>query len=67
VLRGGPEAQRRAKQLFLEQSPLPSAALEAITTAAIADARASGEARAGIEAFLARRDPPWVSEDPTGS
>lgn len=65
VLRGGPEAQRRTKRLLLELEPLPSAAVEATTTGAIAEARASQEARSGFEAFLARRDPAWVPKDPS--
>jgi methylglutaconyl-CoA hydratase len=65
LLRAGPEAVRRAKRLFLELCPLPAPEVEALTAAAIAEARASEEARAGIEAFLAGRAAPWrVSEEP---
>ncbi len=65
LLRSGPEAARRAKRLFLELCPLPTATVEALTARTIAEARSSEEARAGIEAFLARRSAPWqVSEEP---
>lgn len=60
LLRGGPEAMRRMKRLSLQLCPLPSPTLEALTSAAIADARASEEARAGIEAFLVGRAAPWL-------
>jgi methylglutaconyl-CoA hydratase len=60
LLRGGPEAMRRMKRLFLELCPLPSSTIEALTAATIAEARASEEARAGIEAFLAGRSAPWL-------
>jgi methylglutaconyl-CoA hydratase len=60
LLRGGPEALRRMKQLFLELCPLPSSAVEAMTAAVIAETRASEEARAGIAAFLAGQSAPWL-------
>jgi methylglutaconyl-CoA hydratase len=60
VLRGGPEAVRRAKQLFLDLVPLPPPEVETFTAATLAEVRASAEARAGFEAFLARRAAPWV-------
>ncbi len=62
VLRGGPEALRRTKQLYLQLSPLPSATTETLTAATLAEARASDEARAGIEAFLEGRSAPWLPE-----
>jgi len=62
LLRGGPQAMRRTKQLYLQLSPLPSAEVETLTAATIAEARASDEARAGIEAFLAGRRAPWLPE-----
>ena len=60
VLRGGPEAVRRAKQLFLDLVPLPSPEIEAFTATTLADVRASAEARAGLDAFLKRGAAPWV-------
>ena len=60
LLRSGPEAMRRMKRLFLQLCPLPSSTVEALTAATIAEARASEEARAGIEAFLAGRSAPWL-------
>jgi methylglutaconyl-CoA hydratase len=60
ILRGGPVAVRRTKQLFLDLVPLPPPEVETFTAATLAEVRASAEARAGIEAFLARRAAPWV-------
>jgi methylglutaconyl-CoA hydratase len=60
VLRGGPEGIRRAKQLFLDLVALPPPEAETSTAATLAEVRASAEARAGLDAFLARRPAPWV-------
>jgi methylglutaconyl-CoA hydratase len=60
VLRGGPEAIRRAKQLLLDLVPLPPPEAETFTAAILAEVRASAEARAGLDAFLAPRPAPWV-------
>lgn len=60
VLRGGPEAIRRAKQLFLDLVPLPLPEVETFTASILAEVRASAEARSGLEAFLARKQAPWV-------
>jgi methylglutaconyl-CoA hydratase len=59
LLKSGPQAMRRMKRLYLQLCPLPSSTVEALTAATIAEARASEEARAGIEAFLAGQSPPW--------
>jgi len=59
LLKNGPEAMRRMKRLYLQLCPLPSSTVEALTATTIADARASEEARAGIEAFLAGQRAPW--------
>ncbi len=66
LLRSGPEAMRRTKRLFLQLSPLPESTVEALTSATIAEARASEEARAGIEAFLAGRSAPWLPPERKG-
>jgi methylglutaconyl-CoA hydratase len=63
LLRGGPEAMRRTKRLYLQLSPLPAQAVETLTSASIAEARASDEARSGIEAFLAGRQAPWLPKE----
>jgi methylglutaconyl-CoA hydratase len=60
VLRGGPEALRRAKRLFLDLVPLPSPEIEASVASTLADVRASAEGRAGLDAFLTRGAAPWV-------
>ncbi|MEO8716773.1 MAG: enoyl-CoA hydratase-related protein [Burkholderiales bacterium] len=56
----GPEALARAKKLLLhvEGAPLTSQ-LAAETAAALADARASPEAREGMRSFLEKRKPSW--------
>lgn len=60
LLRNGPQAMRRMKRLSLQLCPLPSATVEALTAATIAEARASEEARDGIDAFFAGRGAPWL-------
>jgi methylglutaconyl-CoA hydratase len=57
---GGPEAIARTKKLLahVEAAPL-SPALAAETATALAEARASAEAREGIRAFLQKRKPFW--------
>ncbi len=68
LLRGGPQAMRRMKRLYLQLCPLPSATVEALTVATIAEARASEEARVGIEAFFGGRRAPWLpAQDRNGS
>jgi methylglutaconyl-CoA hydratase len=54
LLAGGPEAVRAAKRLVLD-APLGGEE----TARRIAGRRASAEGRAGVEAFLERREPPW--------
>jgi len=56
----GPEALARAKKLLLhvEGAPL-TPQLAADTAAALAEARASPEAREGIRSFLEKRKPSW--------
>jgi len=59
LLKGGPQAQRQAKQLFnewLKASPMA----KQDTAELLADIRASSEGREGIDAFLMKRKPGWV-------
>lgn len=60
LLAGGPQAQADAKQLIADVSGAPiDAALIADTSARIAAARSSREAREGIGAFFEKRAPSW--------
>ncbi len=64
LLRAGPAAQREAKALLAELAAhrgRDAAATDAVTTALIARVRDSDEGRAGLDAFLAKRTPPWQS------
>jgi methylglutaconyl-CoA hydratase len=60
LAQGGPEALARTKKLLahVEAAPL-TPALAAETAAALAEARASAEAREGMRAFLEKRKPGW--------
>lgn len=60
LAQGGPEALARTKKLLalVEAAPL-SPALAAQTAAALAEARASAEAREGMRSFLEKRKPGW--------
>jgi len=56
----GPEALARAKKLLLQVEGAPlTLQLAAETAAALAEARASPEAREGIRSFLEKRKPSW--------
>jgi methylglutaconyl-CoA hydratase len=61
LLAGSPAAQAATKRLLADvvEAPLDDVLLAA-TAKCIADARASAEGRAGIDAFLARRPPAWA-------
>jgi methylglutaconyl-CoA hydratase len=61
LLSGSPAAQAATKRLLADvvEAPLDDVLLAA-TAKCIADARASPEGRAGIEAFLAKRPPAWA-------
>ncbi|MEH6358710.1 MAG: enoyl-CoA hydratase-related protein [Pseudomonadales bacterium] len=59
LLKGGPQSQGQAKQLlneWLKSSPVA----KEDTAELLADIRASGEGREGIDAFLAKRKPGWL-------
>jgi methylglutaconyl-CoA hydratase len=56
----GPMASRACKQLVQDVAGMPiDEALRADTARRIADIRASGEGREGVQAFLGKRKPGW--------
>jgi methylglutaconyl-CoA hydratase len=60
LLEAGAGAQARAKRLIAEVQERPiTEALMALTARAIAEARASAEAREGLAAFFDKRKPAW--------
>jgi methylglutaconyl-CoA hydratase len=60
LLEAGAGAQARAKRLIAEVRDRPiTEALMALTARAIAEARASAEAREGLAAFFDKRKPAW--------
>jgi methylglutaconyl-CoA hydratase len=60
LLEAGAGAQARAKRLIAEVQDRPiSETLMALTARAIAEARASAEAREGLAAFFEKRKPAW--------
>ena len=60
LLEGGTEAQARSKRLVAEVRDRPvTESLRAFTARAIAEARASSEAREGLAAFFDKRKPGW--------
>lgn len=63
LLRGGPGALGRCKRIIHEVSnvPLDDHLLRRMA-AEIAEARASGEGRQGLDAFLSKQPPPWVDD-----
>jgi methylglutaconyl-CoA hydratase len=60
VLRGGPLALAAAKRLVYEVPPMEQGEAFKYTTKVSGDLFASDEAAAGMSAFLAREDAPWV-------
>ena len=60
LLEGGSGAQARSKRLIAEVQDRPiTEAMLTLTARAIAEARASAEAREGLAAFFAKRKPAW--------
>ncbi len=60
ILEGGGKAQARSKRLIAEVQDRPvSDGVMALTARAIAEARASDEAREGLAAFFDKRKPLW--------
>jgi methylglutaconyl-CoA hydratase len=63
LLAGGPEAQRAAKDLIFDVDAHPlDDELRSETARRIADIRSSEEGQEGINAFLDKRRPNWVSD-----
>jgi len=61
ILAGGRGAQARSKRLIAEvQDRVVGESVMALTARAIAEARASDEAREGLAAFFAKRKPDWT-------
>lgn len=60
LLRGGPEAQARCKELARVVPGLPAGERLAWTAGVIADLRVGSEGQEGMRAFLEKRDPAWV-------
>jgi methylglutaconyl-CoA hydratase len=61
LLSSAPEACTRVKALLRRLNPLaPTPTYLNLTAGAIAEARASGEAREGLAAFLEKRKPRWA-------
>jgi methylglutaconyl-CoA hydratase len=61
LLEGGSGAQARSKRLIAEVQDRPvTGSVMALTARAIAEARASAEAREGLAAFFAKRKPGWT-------
>jgi methylglutaconyl-CoA hydratase len=60
LLQGGPEAQARAKRLVADVRNRPvTEAVRQLSARAIAEGRASLEAREGLAAFFEKRKPAW--------
>ena len=63
LLKGGPQALTKAKELIFAVSRRPAGeALIADTAERITDVRASDEGREGVGAFLEKRPPAWVGQ-----
>ena len=61
LAKGGPYAQRAAKQQIRDKAGRPiDAPLIEDTARRIAELRATDEAKAGMSAFLEKRKPPWL-------
>ena len=62
LLEGGPHSQARSKRLISEvaERPIEQPVID-LTVRAIAEARASDEAREGLAAFFEKRKPKWRS------
>jgi len=63
LLKNGPQALRRSKELAFAVSDRPvTEALIATTVEVIAEVRESTEGREGLSAFLEKRSPNWIHE-----
>jgi methylglutaconyl-CoA hydratase len=63
LLRGGPDAQRRVKELLAMVADAPHAEAVERAPSFIAEARASAEGQEGLRAFFEKRAPAWVPEE----
>jgi methylglutaconyl-CoA hydratase len=62
---GGPHAQTEVKQLFAQLHPGPiTPEVRTLTARTIARVRGGAEAREGFDAFLAKRPPAWMVNEP---
>jgi methylglutaconyl-CoA hydratase len=64
ILTAGPEAVGAAKRLIGELWPLSTSDAQEITSEVIASRRVSEEGQEGMKAFLEKRRPGWVVEEP---
>jgi methylglutaconyl-CoA hydratase len=60
LLTASPSAIAAAKKLISEVSNRPLESVLDVAAESIANARTSPEGRAGVEAFLSRKSPPWI-------
>jgi methylglutaconyl-CoA hydratase len=67
LLAGGPTAQATIKSLLRRLAPVDFEAAATATVPTLAAVRASAEAQAGLDAFLAKRPPPWTAVVSEGS
>ena len=67
ILKNGPQAVRACKALITDVMAATSTtdALDALTCQRIAEQRISPEGQEGMQAFLEKRSPAWVTEDGT--
>ena len=62
LLQCAPQAQTRFKKLLAEICPLQTSPHAKAAIAALTAARASDEAKTGIDAFFTKQQPPWVTK-----
>lgn len=62
LLTASPSAITAAKKLISDVSNRPVESVLDVAAQAIAAARVSPEGRAGVEAFLSRKNPPWIPQ-----
>ena len=62
LLQCAPRAQTSFKKLLAEIHPQHNSKHEAAAIAALVAARASAEAKAGVAAFFAKQNPPWLQQ-----
>ena len=59
LLQGGPNSQRRTKELIRKSAPLPDTSTFEFTIQSIAQARSSHEGQTGLQSFLTKQAAPW--------